>query len=88
MKVTRVLSVILFAILVLAACGPACDNRSSGDPAPAASSTGSTRRLCTVAPTATPVPSPPRLLRSRLALAQKGHLLICTDFPYPPQEYL
>ncbi len=41
--------------------------------APAASSTGTT---------GTPVASVPAD-----SLAQKGHLLICTDFPYPPQEF-
>ena len=36
-------------------------------------------------PTATPAPTPVASVPSD-ALAQKGKLLICTDFPYPPQE--
>jgi polar amino acid transport system substrate-binding protein len=61
MKVARILSVILLASMILAAC------------APKASSGGFV---------GTPVAQVPAD-----ALAQKAHLLICTDFPYPPQEY-
>ena len=51
MKVTKGLSVILLACMILVACA---------SKAPSASSLG---------------------------LAQANHLLICTDFPYPPQEF-
>jgi polar amino acid transport system substrate-binding protein len=37
-------------------------------------------------PTATPAPTPVATVPQD-ALAQKGKLLICTDFPYPPQEF-
>ena len=41
------------------------------------------------APTATATPAAPTPVASIPAdkLVQKGHLLICTDFPYPPQEF-
>jgi polar amino acid transport system substrate-binding protein len=40
----------------------------------------------TQAPTNTPAPTPVAQVPPD-ALAQKGKLLICTDFPYPPQEF-
>ena len=41
----------------------------------------------TVAPTAAPaMPTPVAQIPSD-ALAQKGKLLVCSDFPYPPQEF-
>ena len=61
MKIARIVSVILLASMILAAC------------APKATSAG---------PVGTPVASIPAA-----SLAQANHLLICTDFPYPPQEY-
>jgi polar amino acid transport system substrate-binding protein len=63
MKTIRVLSIVLFVSMILAACSPAV---SSG-------TTGGAK--------GTPVASIDPTL-----LAQKNHLLICTDFPYPPQE--
>jgi polar amino acid transport system substrate-binding protein len=42
----------------------------------------------TEVPSATPVPPPTSVAQVPPAsLAQAGHLLICTDFPYPPQEF-
>jgi polar amino acid transport system substrate-binding protein len=41
----------------------------------------------TAAPTAAPVVPTPVAQISPDLLAQKTHLLICTDFPYPPQEF-
>jgi len=40
-----------------------------------------------VPPTATPVPPTPVARVPEDALAQKGKLLVCSDFPYPPQEF-
>ncbi len=60
---------------------------------PTATSTTAPTAVPTVAPpTNTPVPTAtatPAPVASIPAdkLVQKGHLLICTDFPYPPQEY-
>ena len=51
MKVTRILSVVLLASMILAACASKASSASS------------------------------------LGLAQANHLLVCTDFPYPPQEF-
>jgi polar amino acid transport system substrate-binding protein len=41
----------------------------------------------TVAPTPTAAQPTPVATISPDKLAEKGHLLICTDFPYPPQEF-
>ncbi|MGD0753180.1 MAG: ABC transporter substrate-binding protein [Anaerolineales bacterium] len=60
MKIARILSVIMFASIILVACGPKASSAS---------------------PMGTPVAQIPAT-----SLAQAGHLLICTDFPYPPQE--
>jgi polar amino acid transport system substrate-binding protein len=62
MRKVSILSIVLIAIMVLAAC------------APKTTSTGG--------PVGTPVATIPAA-----DLAQPAHLLICTDFPYPPQEF-
>lgn len=41
----------------------------------------------TTAPTAAPVPPTPIAQLPADALQQKGKLLICSDFPYPPMEF-
>lgn len=69
-KTIHFLSVILLASLVLVACAPAATPVASVPP--------------TTAPTMVP-PTPIASISSD-QLVQKGHLLICTDFPYPPQE--
>ena len=61
MKIARLLSVVLLASMILAACAPSANS--------------------TAGPVGTPVAQIPAA-----SLAQAGHLLICTDFPYPPQE--
>ena len=61
MKIARILSVVLLASMILAACAPSVSS--------------------TAGPVGTPVAQIPAA-----SLAQAGHLLICTDFPYPPQE--
>ena len=62
--------------LVLAGCAPA--------PAPAP-----VIQTVVVQPTAAPsaVPPTPMVQVPADAVSQKGKLLICTDFPYPPQEF-
>ena len=94
MKVARVLTVVLLASMVLAACAPAAATTA---PAPAAPATQAPATqapaatqppTATVVPSATPVPQPtPVASIPADQLAQKNHLLVCTDFPYPPQEY-
>ena len=61
-KLFLLVSLVIMASMVLAACGPAAT--------PAA----------TLPTAAVPLPA-------GVTLAQKNHLLICTDFPYPPQEF-
>jgi len=61
MRIARVLSLVVFVSMIMAACTPAATTAGGSVGTPVAT-----------------VPSG--------ALAQNGHLLICTDFPYPPQE--
>jgi polar amino acid transport system substrate-binding protein len=67
---------VVVAVLVLAGCAPA--------PAPAPV-VQTVVVQPTVAPTA--VPPTPMVQVPADAVSQKGKLLICTDFPYPPQEF-
>jgi len=47
-----------------------------------------TMLLVACAPAAATAPQPTGVVQVPAdALAQKGHLLICSDFPYPPQEF-
>jgi len=64
MKTIRILSVVVFVSMILAACSPAATSGTTGTTAQG-----------------TPVATIPAA-----SLAQAKHLLICTDFPYPPQE--
>ena len=65
MKTIRLLSIVVFVSMILAACSPAASSGTTGTTA-----------------SGTPVATIPDG-----SLAQAKHLLICTDFPYPPQEY-
>lgn len=90
MKLARVLSVILFASMILAACAPAVATTAPA-PAPATQApmpAATQAPVATAAPAATsaPVPTPVAEVPAG-SLAQAKHLLICTDFPYPPQEF-
>src|SRR5512140_2564413 len=101
MKNVRLFSLIALVALVLAACAPAATTVApTSAPAPTTAPTmpppptavPPTKVPPTAAPTAvpaTPTPAPPTPVASIPAdkLAQKAHLLICTDFPYPPQEF-
>ncbi len=91
-------SACLFCILIvlsllLAACAPVNSSPTAPQPAPtnkAGVSPTSAPPTNTLAPSATPtlmpLPTPVAIVPAG-ALAQKGKLLICTDFPYPPQEF-
>ena len=84
MKIARILSVVLLASMILAACAPAVATTAPAPTTQVATQPPATKAVsaATKVPTATPVTTiSPELL------AQKGHLAICTDFPYPPQEY-
>ena len=77
MKGFSFVSFVVVCTMLLAACAPAATAVPTAMPA---------------APTAVPstptavMPTPVAAVPAD-ALAQKGHLLICSDFPYPPQEF-
>jgi polar amino acid transport system substrate-binding protein len=90
-KLFLLLSALMIASLVMTACGPTATTEAPAAPAtqspvvaatdttaPAAAATATTEVAAPAAPVAT-IPAD--------KLAQKNHLLICTDFPYPPQEF-
>ena len=82
-KVFVLLSSLVLASMLLAACGPAAT-----PPAPVTEIvTVMVTEPPTVAPTAAP-PSPTSVASvDPTLLAQKGKLLICSDLPYPPMEF-
>jgi polar amino acid transport system substrate-binding protein len=80
-KSHAVLGFLVLASLVLAACAT---------PTAAPPVTVVVTVLSTEAPTAAPTqpPAPTPVVQVPAdAVSQKGKLLICTDFPYPPQEF-
>ena len=88
MKRTVMIVVLIVIALVAIACAPA------PTPAPVVQTVVVQQTVVvaptpvpTTAPTATPVPPTPVVKAPSDALAQAGKLLICTDFPYPPQEF-
>jgi polar amino acid transport system substrate-binding protein len=77
-------SVVLLSLVVLfALVASACASATPAQ-APAVTETSAAPAVTetAAAPAATPVAAIPAD-----KLVQKNHLLICTDFPYPPQEY-
>jgi len=78
MKKFSVVSFVVICAMLLAACAPAATT-AAPTAAPAAPTA--------VSSTPTPVAPTPVATIAPDTLAQKGHLLICTDFPYPPQEF-
>src|SRR5574337_2053192 len=70
----------------------ACSSGTSPTPSPAASSAAATTPAATsaaspsVPPTATPAPTPVASVPDS-QLVFKGKLEICSDIPYPPQEF-
>jgi polar amino acid transport system substrate-binding protein len=79
-KMFPILGTVVLASLVLAAC-------ASPTPPPPVQETVVVTEVVTAAPTAAPVLPTPVATVDPSLLAQKGKLLICTDFPYPPQEF-
>jgi polar amino acid transport system substrate-binding protein len=72
MKKFTLFCIVLVVAMIAASCAPAAT--------PAAQPTAAAAEPTTAAPAVVAtVPAE--------KLAQKGHLLICTDFPYPPQEF-
>jgi polar amino acid transport system substrate-binding protein len=83
MKAMRVASVVMFVLIVLTACAP-----TVATTAPAPATAVPTQPVATKLPTKTPTPSPtPVATIPADLLSQPAHLSICTDFPYPPQEF-
>ncbi len=82
-KVFGLLSSLVLLSLLLTACGPT--------PTPPAPVTVVVTEIVTQPPTAAPTPEPPTPTPvasvDPSVLAQKGKLLICSDIPYPPQEF-
>lgn len=83
-KLFSLLSLALVAGLLITACGTAAVT-----PTTAPIEAATTAAPVVEAATATPEPVMPTPVANIPAdkLAQKNHLLICTDFPYPPQEF-
>jgi polar amino acid transport system substrate-binding protein len=102
MKNVRFVSVIVLLALLLASCAPAATPAAPAaveptTPAAAAQPTvAPTAAPTAVPPTAAPTAVPPTAVPPAPTpvatipadkLGQKGQLLICSDFPYPPQEF-
>ncbi len=82
-KVFVLLSSLVLASMLLAACGPAAT-----PPTPVTEIvTVMVTEPPTAAPTAAPPAPTPVAAVDPTTLAQKGKLLICSDIPYPPQEF-
>jgi polar amino acid transport system substrate-binding protein len=79
MKVLRWTGLFVLCIVVAACSASPTAAPTAAVAAPTSASTEAAPTTAAVAPT--PVATIPSD-----QLAQKGHLLICTDFPYPPQE--
>lgn len=94
----KVFAVIVLGALLLSACAtPTAAPTATVAPQAAAPATAVPAPTNTPvpAPTETPVPPTATVPPAPTAVAtipedklvQKGHLTVCTDFPYPPQEY-
>ena len=79
MKGFSFVSFVVVCTMLLAACAPAATATAVPTAMPAAPT------AVPATPTAV-MPTPVAAVPAD-ALAQKGHLLICSDFPYPPQEF-
>ncbi len=84
-KVFALFSSLVLLSLILTACG------SAATPTPPAPVTEIVTVMVTEPPTAAPTAAPPAPTPvanvDPSVLAQKGKLLICSDLPYPPQEF-
>jgi polar amino acid transport system substrate-binding protein len=103
MKAFRIVSILIVAAMVVSACASATTIAPTAPPATSAPvATMPPQATSTMAPTMPPAtatmeptamntptmaaPTPVVQLPAD-AVVQKGKLLICTDFPYPPQEF-
>jgi polar amino acid transport system substrate-binding protein len=98
MKNNRLISLFVLLAMVLAACSNAtttvAPTTAPAVPPTAVLPTATTAPTDTAVPTATVVPTATATAAPTAvaqvppgSLAMKGKLLICTDFPYPPQEF-
>ena len=98
MKSFSVLSFVVVSTLLLAACAPAAPPAVPAVPTATAAVQAAPTDTVPPAPTAVPtetavpptaIPAAPTAVAQipPESLAQKAHLLICSDFPYPPQEF-
>ncbi len=81
MKAFRLLSLLVLLAMIVSAC-------ATPTSAPTAAPTSTTAPVA--APTAAPSEAPTTAAVASIpadSLVQKGKLSICTDFPYPPQEF-
>ena len=79
-KLLSVLGAFVLASLILAAC-------ATPTPPPPVQETVVVTAVVTEAPTSAPALPTPVVAVPAGSLSQPGKLLICTDFPYPPQEF-
>lgn len=89
MKTVRFTSLIMLVAMVLVGCAQvATPTPAPAVPTTAPATVAPTQPMATEVPTSTPVPLPTPVAQIPASdLSQAGHLLFCTDFPYPPQEY-
>ncbi len=81
-RLVFVLSLLILASLVLAACA----TPTAPPPVTVVVTEMVTEPPTAVPPTGTPAPTPVATF-DQSTLSQKGKLLICSDIPYPPQEF-
>ena len=96
MKTFRVVSLLVVVLMVIAACQPVATPTAAPQPTQAPLPTQPPATVLVVV-TVTPEPATPTPVETAAptpvaqlpdgAVSQKGKLLICTDFPYPPQEF-
>ncbi len=86
MKRTLAVSLGMAFAMLLAACAPAATPTAEVVAPPPAAVTQAPAPATQAIPTEVPAPTPVATIPPE-SLGQKGKLLICTDFPYPPQEF-
>ncbi len=81
------LGLVLSSVVVVGACSAAAT--ATPTPAPTATPAATGTPSGSTAPTATPAPASPTPMESVSAdqLVLPGKLVICSDIPYPPQEF-
>ncbi len=89
----KLLYVLIIVMVALSACAPAATvaptsaPAATNPPAPTTAPTAvPTKPAATATPAATAAPTPVATIPAD-KLSQKGRLLICSDIPYPPQEF-